>query len=780
MPAKRKHIDPTLDQEDLNDADNPTATVKKKKSKPKPADEALTETSKKNPTTTAAPKKSSKDISESQSQTHVQEPNPDSKSATNSNLNIISQLRAAAATKTTSPTPRRHSLLTSLEEKLNTPPNPPTTQTPPPPSNPPSPSAAPSPATSGPTSHTSPPPSSPPPPGASQATLVPASKSSTDNKTVVIKPPIVVKELAVALGLKPFQLLHHMMELNIFATLTQPLEEEVARKVCNKLGFTLQVEKRDKQASQQTSPTQSTQPTSKIHPPKHPPQPTAPTDIRPRPPIITFMGHVDHGKTSLLDCIRKTKVAAGEAGGITQHIGAYTVEHNGQLITFLDTPGHEAFTAMRARGANITDIAVIVVAADDGIMPQTLEAINHARAAKVAIMVAINKIDLPNANPIKVKSQLQEKGLVPEEYGGDTIVCEVSATKNIGIDHLLEMMLLQAEMLELKADYHPPAHGRIIESQLEQGRGPTATAIVQKGTLKVGDVIICGPYYGRIRALINDKGQNVKTATPSIPVRILGLNGVPTPGESFEVKKDEREARQISEERQENLRKQKLDQAPKITLENIFQAMSGNQKKTLRILLKCDVQGSLEAIQHQLNNIKSNKVDLEIIHAAVGPISETDIMLAKASGGIVIGFNTKTESNAVNAAKRESVQIKLYSIIYELVDQVKEAMSGLLDPELRETIIGTALVKKVFQLSKFNVAGSIVQNGRILRNARARVLRNKQPVYDGNIATLKRFQDDVNEVRSGLECGIRLGNFNEYQENDIIECYQLEKIPQSL
>ncbi len=688
-------------------------------------------------------------------------PVPDSSSSPKANLDILSQLRAAAVSKS-SPAPRKQTLLTTLEEKLNQ------AQLEQASSSPPAPSKQPIPT-----------PSEQP----SSESAAHAPTSPNQDKNIQIKPPIIVKDLALALGLKPFQLVHHLMELSIFATLTQAIEEEVAKKVCTKLGYTLNVEKRDKQAAQQQAaitaakPAVEGKPSSKKAPQENR---TSLSDIRPRPPVITFMGHVDHGKTSLLDAIRKTKVAATEAGGITQHIGAYTIEHNGHPITFLDTPGHEAFTAMRARGAHITDIAIIVVAADDGLMPQTIEAISHAKAAKVPIIVAINKIDLPGANLLKIKSQLQEKGLVPEEYGGDTIVCEVSATKRIGIDHLLEMMLLQAEILELKSDYSAPATGRVIESQVEQGRGPTATVIVQSGTLKVGDNIVCGLYYGRVKALINDRGQNIKSASPGMPVRILGLTGVPTPGEGFEVKKDEREARLISEQKQEELRMSKLDKAPQVTLENIFDAMNGNQKKTLRILIKCDVQGSLEAIEYQLKNIKSKKVDLEIVHSAIGPVTETDIMLAKASNGIVIGFNTKTEPNAINAAKRESVQIKLYSIIYELVDQIKEAMSGLLDPELRESTLGTAIVKKVFILSKYPVAGCVVQSGRIVRNAHARVLRKKQPVYDGNVATLKRFQDDVNEVRAGFECGIRLGNFTEYQEDDIIECYQLEKIPQSL
>jgi translation initiation factor IF-2 len=473
-------------------------------------------------------------------------------------------------------------------------------------------------------------------------------------------------------------------------------------------------------------------------------------------------------------------VAAGEAGGITQHMGAYTVKRGDHIITFLDTPGHEAFTAMRSRGANVTDIVILVVAADDGIMPTTIEAINHARAAKVQIMVAINKIDLPGANLVRVKGQLQEQGLVPEEYGGETIVCEVSATKGIGIEKLLEMMLLQAEVLELKANPRGLSRGTIIESQVEQGRGATATVLVRHGTLKVGDAILAGPFYGRVKALINDVGQSVKEAGPSIPVKILGLDGAPSPGEEYNTLKQEREARELAEDRAQKLRLGKLEAPPRVTLENLFEAIADEGHKVLKVILKGDVQGSVEAIVASLKKIESKKIDLDIVLSGVGPISESDILLAKASQAVVIGFNTKTDNSAANAAKREGVQIKLFSIIYELIDQVKDAMVGLLDPELRETPLGTAIVKQVFQLSKFPVAGCSVQSGRIVRNARARVLRKRQPIYDGAVATLKRFQDDASEVRAGLECGIRLGDFDEYLADDIIECYQLEKFAQTL
>jgi len=592
------------------------------------------------------------------------------------------------------------------------------------------------------------------------------------DKIVVIKPPIIVKDLAAKLGLKPYQIIHHLMEMNIFTSANQALEEEIARKLSTKLGFTFEIEKREKGAGLVHAPVKI------VEPPK--PAPVAASDLQPRPPVITFMGHVDHGKTSLLDAIRKAHVAAGEAGGITQHIGAYTVKRGTQTITFLDTPGHEAFTAMRARGANVTDIVVLVVAADDGIMPTTIEAINHARAAKVQLMVAINKIDLPGANLVRVKGQLQEQGLVAEEYGGETIICEVSATKGIGIEKLLEMMLLQAEILELRANPRGQSRGTIIEAQFEQGRGPTATVLVQQGTLRVGDAILAGPYYGRVKALINDVGQPVKEAGPSIPVKILGLDGAPSPGEEYNVLKNEREARELAEDRRDKLRLGKLEAPPKITLENLFEAIADEKHKVFKLIIKGDVQGSVEAIVASLKKIDSKKIDLDIVLASAGAISESDILLAKASQAVVIGFNTRTDNSAANAAKREGVQIKLFSIIYELIDQVKEAMAGLLDPELRETALGTAVVKQVFQLSKFPVAGCSVLSGRIVRNARARVVRKRQPIYDGQVVTLKRFQDDAAEVRAGLECGIRLGDFNDYLADDTIECYQLEKFAQVL
>src|SRR5437764_3011074 len=626
------------------------------------------------------------------------------------------------------------------------------------------------------------PPPSPPAPAAAEVTessvatsdseVAPVAAEPEEAKNVIlIKPPIIVRELAAQLGLKPHQLIAELMNFNIFANLNQTIEPDIASKIAEGHGFVLEKERREKGGGVHKVEQVV------IAPPK--PEPAKEEELKPRAPIITFMGHVDHGKTSLMDAIRKTRVAAGEAGGITQHIGAYGVEYKGQPITFLDTPGHAAFTAMRARGASVTDIVVLVVAADDGVMPQTIEAINHAKAAPhVKIMVAINKMDLASANIDRVKKQLQERELTPEDWGGETITVPVSATRGTNIDQLLEMMTLQAEVMELKASPTAKPRGTVIEAQVEAGRGPTATVIVQMGTLRVGDAFICGDYSGKVKSLIDDRGQPVKSAGPSTPVKVLGFTGLPNAGDELLVMDSEREAKQLSEERLESKRAGKLATPQRATLETLLEAADG--KKVLRIVLKTDVQGSLEALTGALNQIESKKVDLEIIHAGVGPISENDILLASASNAVVVGFNVKVENMAVTAAKHEGVQVKLYSIIYELLDQIKEAMAGLLDPEHRESVIGHAEVKQVFQLSRGIVAGCLVTDGRIARTARARVLRRRQPVYYGGLATLRPSQDDVKEVRVGLECGIKLGDFSEYQVGDIIECYQLEQIAQKL
>ncbi len=599
-----------------------------------------------------------------------------------------------------------------------------------------------------------------------------AAEPEADKKVIHLKTSITVKDLAPLIGIKPFQVIADLMALQIFANINQTLELDTVAKLCEKHGFILEREKKDTSKGHHKQEL-------KVEVPKEPEKPREEA-LKPRAPIVTFMGHVDHGKTSLLDAIRKTRVAAGEAGGITQHIGAYRVERSGQAITFLDTPGHAAFTAMRARGANVTDIVVLVVAADDGLMPQTIEAINHAKAAKVQLMVAINKIDLPSANVDKVKTQLQEKGLTPEDWGGDIICSPVSATKGTGLDNLLEMISLQSEVLELKSDPRATPRCTVIEAQLEQGRGPTATVIVRMGTLRVGDAFICGNYWGKVKQLINDTGKPIKEAGPATPVKVLGLSGLPNAGDELVVMENERAVRLLSEERLFEIRNSKLAAPQRATLENLFANIAEGQKPTLQMVLKGDVQGSVEALVGALKEIPQSKITLDIIHSAVGPITESDVLLASASNAVIIGFSVKVENNASTVAKREGVQIKLYSIIYELIDQVKEAMAGMLEPELRETVIGHAEVRQVFDLSKGKVAGCYVSDGRISRSARARVLRKRQPIYDGGIGTLRRFQDDVKEVRAGLECGIKLGDFSEYLPDDIIECYTLEKVPQQL
>ena len=621
-----------------------------------------------------------------------------------------------------------------------------------------------------------PPPVAPPPVVEAEPAAAPEEKA--DEKIVHLKPPVVVRDLAGAMNLKPFQIIHDLMEMNIFAAITNTLEPDIAAKICAKHGYVFEKERRDKAKQIHKEPEKPKEP------PKEPEKPKA-DELELRAPIVTFMGHVDHGKTTLMDTIRKARVAAGEAGGITQHIGAYAVTYKGKdkkdhRITFLDTPGHAAFTAMRARGATVTDIVVLVIAADDGIMPQTLEAINHAKAAKVHIVVAITKMDAPGANLDKVKGQLQEKGLVPEDWGGDIICCPVSAIKNQGIDNLLETLLLVSEVAELKSTHGGVARASVIEAQVEQGRGPTATVIVKTGTLKIGDPFICGNFDGKIKSLIDDLGKPMKSAGPSTPCRILGFAGLPHAGDELVVMESERAAKQLGVERAENLRLEKLAIPARATLETLFDNIAAGQRPGLKMVLKGDVQGSLEAIETSLRQIDSKKIDIDFVHVAVGPISENDVLLASASNAIIVGFGVKVEAVAANTAKREGVQIKLFSIIYELIDQVKEAMAGLLEPETRENVIGHAEIKKIFDLTKGKVAGCVVTNGRIARTARARVNRGRTPIYDGGFSTLRRFQDDVKEVRSGLECGIKLGDFNDYEVGDIVECYTLEKFPQKL
>ena len=596
-----------------------------------------------------------------------------------------------------------------------------------------------------------------------------------DGKILNIKAPISVADLAALMSLKPFKLIAELLPMGVFANPATVLDSDQVAALCEKHGFTFERVKREKGAGVKA-------PVEEIKEPEAVAPEEEPEDaLKVRTPIITVMGHVDHGKTSLLDYIRRTKVVAGEAGGITQHIGAYTVEHDGKTITFIDTPGHAIFTEMRARGADVTDIVVLVVAANDGIMPQTREAIMHAKAAHKTIIVAINKCDLPAADPMRVRTQLMEEGLMPTDFGGDIECVNVSAATGEGIDDLLDLLCLQAEVLELKANPRANCRASIIEARMEQGKGSSATVIVQSGTLKVGMPFICGPYSGKVKTLFNDKGKAIKKVTPGMPAEVSGFLETPNVGDELVEMESERAARKLSTERQEELRQQRLSAPKRSRMEDILAMMGeGNQKAVLKLYLKGDVQGSVEAIKKAIMDIKSDKVECEFIGAAAGPISESDVLLASSSDAVILGFNVKVESNAVKAVKREGVQVKIFSIVYELIDQVKDAMLGLLEPETRETVLGHAQIKQVFKLNKGKAAGSYVSDGKMQRTAEARVIRDGQVVFDGKMSTLRRFQDEVEEVKSGLECGIRLADYNDYEEGDIIECYLLEKIKQTL
>ncbi len=598
-----------------------------------------------------------------------------------------------------------------------------------------------------------------------------------DGQLIALKPPIIVRDLAEAMKRKPFQLIADLMSLNVFANVNQSIEEPIARDICAKNGFRFRLERRERGAGLVKATTKK-----KVVLDSEDKE----EDLQLRAPVVTIMGHVDHGKTTLLDVIRHSNVTAGEAGGITQHIGAYTInvphpENPKKLeqITFLDTPGHAAFSAMRARGANVTDIVILVVGADDGVMPQTMEALSHAQAAEVPIIVAVNKIDHPSANPTMARTQLQEKGVVCEEWGGETIFVDVSALKNTNVDKLLEMVLLQAEVLELKANPNRSAVGNVVESAMEAG-GPTATLLVRKGTLKVGDIMVCGNYFGKARALIDHEGKRIKEAGPSSAVKVLGLNGVPEAGAEFNIVPNDKEARNICEDRITKERDESVARKRKMTLESLFSRTQADSDKTLKLIIKADTQGSVEAIVDSINKIESDKVQSEVVHSGVGSISESDATLASASDAVILGFHAKIDTGVGEVAKREGVQIKLYAIIYELIEEVKEAMAGLLDPLMKDVVTGQAEVRKIFELSKGgNVAGCAVTSGKLLRG-KMRVVRKGDLVYEGISHTLKRFKDEVNEVRSGMECGIRLDGFDDFQEGDIIECYTQEKVAQSL
>ncbi len=577
-----------------------------------------------------------------------------------------------------------------------------------------------------------------------------------------ISEAITVAELAKRLGVKSGELMKKLIALGLMVTLNQAIDYEAAALVAAEFGY--EAEKVSFEEEQAV----------RLHTDQ-------PEELKPRPPVVTIMGHVDHGKTSLLDLIRKTNITQGEVGGITQHIGAYHVKLDRGEIVFLDTPGHEAFTAMRARGAQITDIVVLIVAADDGVMQQTKEAIDHARAAGVPIIVAINKIDKPNANTERVKRQLAEYGLAPEDWGGETIVAEVSAKSGQGVDHLLEMILLQAEVLELKANPKKPAQGRVVEARLDKGRGPVATVLIQGGTLKAGDPFICGIHFGKVRALYNDWGQKVDQALPSSPVEVHGFSGVPNAGEEFQVSEDERMAKQVSLYRVQKKREAELSKTSKLTLEKLYEQIQEGQVKELTLILKADVQGSLEAISEALNKLSTAAVKVVTLHSSTGAITETDIMLASASKAIIIGFNVRPNPKAQELAEQEQVDVRFYDIIYNLVSEVKDAMTGMLDPIHKVVVNGHAEVRELFHVPKVGtVAGCGVTDGKIDRNAKARLLRDNVVIFDGRLSSLRRFKDDAREVLAGFECGLSLEGYNDIKVGDTIESYYLEEVKATL
>jgi translation initiation factor IF-2 len=581
-------------------------------------------------------------------------------------------------------------------------------------------------------------------------------------KSVKLTPGMTVKEFAEMIGQRPADIVRKLMDMGQMLTFNQPMNTDAAAIIAEENGVKLDVavEKGGEELLEALVQTEGE------------------GRLEARPPVVTIMGHVDHGKTSLLDAIRETKVAEGEAGGITQHIGAYTVTVRGKQVTFLDTPGHEAFTAMRARGAKVTDIVVLVVAADDGVMPQTIEAIHHAKAASVPLIVAINKIDKPGANPDRVRNALSEHGLISEAWGGETIMVEVSAKQKTGLDQLLEMILLQAEILELKADPHRLAKGTVIEAKLERGRGPLATVLVQGGTLHVGDAFVVGVFSGRVRAMLSHTGAKVEEAGPSIPVGVIGLPGVPAAGDVFQVVKDERVAREIAEDRARKQRAAELSGQGKVSLDDLFAKIQEGSVKELALVIKADVQGSAEALAAGVEKLPTDVVKLRVIHSGVGGITESDVLLAAASNAIIIGFNIRPEPKAAALAEQEGVDIRLYTIIYDAMADIKAAMEGLLEPTLKERTVGRAEVRQVFTVSKAGtVAGSYVLEGTITRqSAGVRVIRDNVVVYQGRLSSLRRFKDDVREVQQGYECGIGIENFNDIKTGDILEVYAIDKI----
>lgn len=588
-------------------------------------------------------------------------------------------------------------------------------------------------------------------------------KSSTKSH-VTLPDALTVRELADLLGVSPVDVIKRLMTNGVMANQNQTIDYDTAAIVAVELGFEPEPE-----AATEAEPVAAL-----VEPEE---EPDDPASLKPRPPVVTILGHVDHGKTSLLDAIRKTRVAAGEAGGITQHIGAYQVERDGHLITFIDTPGHAAFTAMRARGAQVTDIAVLVVAADDGVMPQTVEAINHAKAAGVPIIVAINKVDLPAANPDRVKQQLTEHGVVVEEYGGDTVCVEVSAATGKGIGDLLEAINLVAEISELKANPNRPASAVVIEAELAPSRGPVATVLVQRGTLHQGDAVVVGETSGRVRAMLDDRGQRVKEAGPSTPVVILGLEEVPEAGERLRAVTDEKLARQIAEERRRRREAQEQSQHARVNLDTLFNEISAGKLKELIIILKTDVRGSAEAIKGALERLSTPEVKLKVIHSATGPVTDSDVMLAEASNGIIIGFNTRVEPGARKRAEAAGVEIRTYSIIYQVLEDVEKALQGMLEPVFETVVDGHAEVRATFKSSRVGqIAGCYVTDGTARRGSLVRVLRGKTVVAKGRCEGLKRFQDDVREVQTGYECGVVVSGFDKFEVGDVIEFYHEERV----
>ncbi|MBQ7876121.1 MAG: translation initiation factor IF-2 [Clostridia bacterium] len=580
---------------------------------------------------------------------------------------------------------------------------------------------------------------------------------------ILIPDEITVGDLAKELKCSPVEIIKRLMTLGIMATVNQTIGFDEASMIAEDMGAEVEREIIVTAEEKLFNDT-----------------PDEEKDLLPRPPVVVVMGHVDHGKTSLLDCIRNANVTATEAGGITQHIGAYTVTVDGKKITFLDTPGHEAFTAMRLRGAMVTDIAIIVVAADDGIMPQTIEAINHAKAAEVSIIVAINKIDREGANPDRVKQELTEHGLVPEEWGGDVVCVEVSAKQNIGIDNLLEMLTLTAELKELKANPNRQAKGTVVESKLDKGRGPVATVLVQNGTLKSGDIIVAGTAVGRVRAMTDHKGKKIKEAGPSTPVEIIGLSETPEGGDTFYVVDDERAARNVVEARKQKIKDEKVKAATKVSLDNLFDVLNEGAMKTLNIIVKADVQGSVEAVKQSLEKISNEEVKVRVIHGAVGAITESDVTLAAASSAIIVGFNVRPDAGARSASETNDVDIRTYRIIYEAIEEIEAAMKGMLAPKFREAVIGHADIRDTFKVSGVGtIAGAYVTDGKIVRHCQVRIVRDGIVIHEGMLSSLKRFKDDAKEVNSGYECGMGFENYNDIKVGDNVECFVMEEIKQA-